>query len=272
MVKIIVLHHGLYGYNELRLGPLQVRYWDGIPRTIAEAGYPVIATQVHPTAGIVRRANQLKGQILQHLERLGGPDAKMVIIAHSMGGLDARYMITHLGMADRVEALLTISTPHRGSAWYDRLIGRLGPLARLESVFESIVDLEGSWDVTVARTRVFNEQVPNVPSVKYYCVTASCPRERVPIFLRRSYDHILSTQGPNDGVVAIESARWGTELGHWPFHHLHLVNWRLRPLSPPSEEDVRPRYLQLLSLLRADGALDAPVSPPRPALTSAPHR
>lgn len=266
-MRIIVLHHGLYGYNQFRLGPVQVRYWDGIPQTIAEAGYPVLVTQVHSTAGIVRRAHQLKRQCMDHLQRLGGADARMVIIAHSMGGLDARYMITHLGMAERVDALLTISTPHRGSAYHDYLIGQLGPLARLQPVLKVAVDLEGIWDVTVARTRVFNERVPDVPGVRYYCVTASCPRERAPVFLRGAHAHILATQGPNDGLVAIESARWGTELGHWPFHHLHLVNWRLRPLSPPSEEDVRPRYLQLLSLLRADGVLDAPVSPTRHTLT-----
>jgi triacylglycerol lipase len=270
-VRIIILHHGLFGYNRLQLGPVRVRYWDGIPRAIAEAGYPVVVTQVHPTAGIVRRADQLKAQILDHLEQLGGSNAKAVIIAHSMGGLDARYMIRHLGMVDRVEALLTISTPHRGSAYYDHLIARAGPLGRMDSVRQGVIDLEGCWDVTMARARVFNELVSNVPSVKYYCVTASCSPERVPIFLHRAYAHILEAQGPNDGLVAVESARWGTELGHWPFHHLHLVNWRLRLISPPSEEDVRPRYLQLLSLLRADGVLDAPVSPPHPALTSVAH-
>src|SRR5262249_5187529 len=36
------------------------------------------------------------------------------VFAHSMGGLDARYMISRLGMAKRVLSLTTIATPHRG--------------------------------------------------------------------------------------------------------------------------------------------------------------
>jgi len=46
---------------------------------------------------------------------LSNPDVdgrKVHLFAHSMGGLDARHMITHLGMANRVRTLTTIGTPH----------------------------------------------------------------------------------------------------------------------------------------------------------------
>ena len=36
---------------------------------------------------------------------------KVNIIAHSKGGLDSRYMITHLGLADKVASLTTVATP-----------------------------------------------------------------------------------------------------------------------------------------------------------------
>lgn len=257
-MTMIVLHHGLLGYNVLRLGPARVRYWDGIPHAIAESGYKVLTTRVHPTAGIVRRAEQLNRQIVENLDRAGGPDARAVVIAHSMGGLDARYALTHLGLADRVSALVTISSPHRGCSYFDHLIGRAGILGRLDVLRKGLVDLEAFWDVTAARVRVFNDLVPDAPGVKYYSVTAACTALRVPAFLRDSYVYLREVEGENDGMVSVHSARWGVELGHWPLHHLHLVNWRLRGLSPPSTEDVRPRYLQLLSLLHADGALESP--------------
>ena len=38
--------------------------------------------------------------------------ARVNIIAHSMGGLDARYMVSRLGMDDRVEALIAIAHPN----------------------------------------------------------------------------------------------------------------------------------------------------------------
>ena len=40
---------------------------------------------------------------------------KVNIIAHSLGGLDARQMLTHLGMGSRVASLTTVGTPHRGT-------------------------------------------------------------------------------------------------------------------------------------------------------------
>ena len=44
-----------------------------------------------------------------------------------MAGLDARYMISKLGMADKVATLVTIGTPHRGSYFADwgvKVLGR----------------------------------------------------------------------------------------------------------------------------------------------------
>jgi len=47
------------------------------------------------------------------------------IVAHSMGGLVARYFIERLGGARRVRHLITIATPHRGTRWARLAIGRM---------------------------------------------------------------------------------------------------------------------------------------------------
>jgi hypothetical protein len=52
----IVLHHGLFGYGHLRVGPLDVRYFGGIEQALADTRRPVLVTHVHPTASIERRA------------------------------------------------------------------------------------------------------------------------------------------------------------------------------------------------------------------------
>lgn len=246
------------GFNSLGRGPLRVRYWDGISYAIARSGYPVLTTRVHPTAGVARRAKQLRRDILDALANFNDPHGRVVILAHSMGGLDARYMITHLDMADRVQSLVTISSPHRGSPYYDYLTNKIGGLGRLEFLRDSLLEIQAFWDVTVERCLIFNQEVPDVAGVGYYSVTASCSPERVPLFIRPSYKVIQREHGGNDGLVSAMSARWGTELAHWPFHHFHLINWPMRWLSPASTEDIRPKYLQLLSLLRADGGLDEP--------------
>ncbi|WP_375512701.1 alpha/beta fold hydrolase [uncultured Nostoc sp.] len=43
------------------------------------------------------------------------PDAQVILIAHSMGGLVSRYYLEHLGGREHCKALITLSTPHRGS-------------------------------------------------------------------------------------------------------------------------------------------------------------
>jgi len=45
----------------------------------------------------------------------GGPDAKLWLVCHSMGGLVARYFLEALGGAAVTRHLITIGTPHRGA-------------------------------------------------------------------------------------------------------------------------------------------------------------
>lgn len=65
-------------------------------------------------AGIERRAAALLLYIreLFATKRLK-PDAKLNLVAHSLGGLDARWLITHLEGHRCVASLTTIATPVR---------------------------------------------------------------------------------------------------------------------------------------------------------------
>src|SRR5690606_41822734 len=48
-------------------------------------------------------------------KRPGMSKARAILIAHSMGGLVARYYLEVLGGWDSCRALITFGTPHRGS-------------------------------------------------------------------------------------------------------------------------------------------------------------
>lgn len=98
----IILQHGLFGFDEFRIGKLRYSYFNGIDRAIEARGHPLIVSRVHPTSSIETRAIQLKETIENRLE---GYTGRVLIFAHSMGGLDARHMICHLDMAHRVAAL-----------------------------------------------------------------------------------------------------------------------------------------------------------------------
>ncbi len=119
----VVLHHGLFGGRK-KIGGLGWSSFKGIDRALERAGYRVTVSFVHPTAGIERRARQLKRWILEHCDLSDGQ--RIVLVTHSMGGLDARFMLSRLGMESKVAALITICTPHRGSAYADWCVRNLG--------------------------------------------------------------------------------------------------------------------------------------------------
>jgi triacylglycerol lipase len=224
----IVLHHGLMGFGDLQVGPVKLAYFRGIDRAIRAAGHPLIVSRVHPTGAIELRARQLKENILRGLKQLGREREPILLIGHSLGGLDARFMISQLGMSDRVAALLTIATPHRGSPYADwcllNLGKRLGGLALMNMVG---LDVRAVSDLTTTNCRRFNRVIKNVPGVQYFSVSGARPWHRVPPFAVHAHRIITAKEGENDCLVSVKSSTWGEHLGVWPADHFHTINHKL---------------------------------------------
>jgi triacylglycerol lipase len=240
----IILHHGLFGYDQLSLGRLKISYFHRIDRALAAAGHPLILSRVHPTAPIERRASELKKNILREINRQSLAGRKMLLIAHSMGGLDARYMIHRLGMAGHIAALLTISTPHHGSPYADWCLRHIGQRLRALRLFQQLgIDVRGIHQLTPRACHRFNEQIPNHPAVRYFSISAARPWHHVPPFAWYSHHLIQQAEGDNDGLVSVRSAQWGTHLATWPADHWHTVNKRfVLELKNPTG-DITPHYL-----------------------------
>jgi triacylglycerol lipase len=249
--SVIVFHHGLILPGKLSIAGRTLGSFVGIDRLCTQRGYVPILTQVHPTASIERRAKQLKTAILERIEGA----RRFVIVAHSMGGLDARHMVTHLGMSDRVAALVTICTPHRGSAYADwslRHLTRFGAMRLLRSIG---LEVSAARDLTTERCQRFNERTPDVPGVRYYSISATRPLRRISPLLMQPYLIVRRAEGANDGLVSVRSARWGEHLGTWPVDHLHVLNLRFTIELLTRGGDVRPRYESVLDRLERDGVL-----------------
>ena len=242
----VVLHHGLMGYGDFSAGPVKVSYFGKIGRAIGERGHPVIVPWVHPTAGIETRARQLKEAVLRQLEAMGRAHERVVIIAHSMGGLDARYMIAKLGMDDRVAALLTVTTPHRGSPFADFSVLHLGRLGALKLLGAAGLDVRAAHDLTTRSCCKFNECVPDMPGVKYFSISAARPWRLIPPFALHSYKLVYDAEGDNDGLVSVKSSTWGTHLGVWPADHWHTLNKRFVLTLKDTTGDITPYYLAAL--------------------------
>jgi triacylglycerol lipase len=238
----IVLHHGLFGFGDFKIGPLRMNYFKGIDEAIAGRGHPLIVPRVHPTGSIILRARQLKETLL---EQANG--RKVIIIAHSLGGLDARHMITHLGMAERVEALITVSTPHRGSAYADWALKNVGHRIGLLPLLQSMkIDCGAFADLTLAHCARFNELTPDVPGVRYYSISASRHWTKVPPWAMHSWRVVNAAEGANDGLVSIQSAVWGEHLETWPADHWHTINKRFIIEGKDKTGDIAPYYLRML--------------------------
>jgi triacylglycerol lipase len=241
----IVFLHGLLGYSRIRVaGWTFASYFANIPTLLEKGGNRVYVSQVHPIGSVAERA----GQVKSFLDRVV-PGEQVHLFAHSMGGLDARYMISRLGMADRVLSLTSIGTPHRGTAFAD------WGVQRFERLASPALDLFGLSfqafkDLTTVSCRRFNDEVLDAPQVRYFSVAGQhilgwhSPEWQLP-------QRIVSVaEGPNDGLVSVASARHGEDCEVWEGDHLSLINW-LNPFSALRGlcEERTPYYTRLVQRL-----------------------
>jgi triacylglycerol lipase len=221
----IVLVPGLFAFDQVRLAGLTLAsYFPYIPALLRAAGNRVLIPRLSPTAGVAHRAAQLKAFLDREV-----PHEPVHLVAHSMGGLDSRYLISRLGMGPRVLTLTTLGTPHRGSAFADWGIRRLRRLVK------PVLDLLGLpaqafYDLTTASCRAFNEQVRDVPGVRYFSVAGRHDGHFLNPEWLLPYRIVLKEEGPNDGVVSLASASYGEVVDVWDGDHLSLVNW-VNPLN-----------------------------------------
>ncbi len=245
----VVLHHGLFGGDSQLRRTFRPTFGGGIEQSIAAAGYPVYTSAVHPTAGVITRANQLRQWLLSIVPKIG--PHRLTIIAHSLGGLDARYMLARMDMAHYVDALVTITTPHRGSPYADWCAEHLGRRLRgFDLVRRCGLDFGAITDLTTERCARFNEEIRDVPGVRYFSVSAARPWRQVPPWGMHSGHIVNRLEGPNDGLVSVRSSTWGTHLGVWQADHWHTINQRYA-LASLRDGDISPQYLSVLSAIHA---------------------
>lgn len=214
----VVLAHGFLGFSELNVRGQRQDYFRGVARHLESLGVTVFRPKVSPTASIETRAQELARAI----ESLPAP--RVNIIAHSMGGLDARYAIARLGLATRVASLITVGTPHRGTpialVGENNGLSKLGMRALLGRLgVGALNDLNRD-----AMTR-FNQDIIDVPGVWYASVIGRVDSERVNRVLKLSHSFITKRTGDNDGVVPVVSQRWGRTLFTIDADHWAQIGW-----------------------------------------------
>jgi triacylglycerol lipase len=268
----LVLAHGIFGFSS-RFG---VDYFNGVQSSLESAfpGIRILVTDVAPAGRIELRGAELGETILAALTSGGKLEAgqDVHIVAHSMGGLDARFCLSpanndNIQKAASVVSLTTISTPHRGSPiadilTADNLLDRLsrtlpsvtGPLQKFLDQLD--LSTEGLQDLTTEATAAFNETYGDNDKVLYssYAGRGRGGATHTCALLLAPYGLVaLRGQGDNDGFVSVASATWGKDpVEVWPADHADEIGHDLDggPQAMPAF-DHRAAYRNIVARLAA---------------------
>ena len=262
----IMLIHGA-GFRDRKY----LNYWGRIPSALTKQGAMLFYGHQDSWGSVEYNAGIIKDNLNKIIAETN--IEKVNIIAHSKGGLEARYMISSLGMADKVASLTTIATTHHGSKTIDLFCKLPESLYKLASFFTNIFFrmlgdkkpdfFSASRQFTTLNMKNFNEQNPDAPSVYYqsYAAVMKNPFSDLILFWPNLFVWLI--EGENDGLVTPESAKWtnfkgilrGTTLrgiSHADEVDARRMNYT-RKIASETVSDIREVYVKIVSDLKQMG-------------------
>lgn len=192
-------------------------YWGRVTEILRAHGAAVFLSGQDAWGGVPGNARTLLRRGEDILAEAGCE--KLNLIAHSKGGLEARYLISTLGFP--AASLTTICTPHRGSRaaaeWLkrERVCRAAGPA--LTGFWRARGDRDPDFFAAVSALTPeamerFNRENPDSPLVYYQSWGARLdhpvwdPMDRLQLWLTKA-------DAPTDGLVSPDSAVWGRYRG-----------------------------------------------------------
>lgn len=207
----IILVPGYLGTDQYDVALVEMDYWYNIEEALEDAGYVEVhvaditavgyssagpITQldwyegetydayIEPDPDCVGRSHELKEIVTAVLADNLLNASKVNIIAHSQGALTSRWMISQLGMADQVNALITLSGANKGVDLTKLAVGEVSlpsfiidPVeSALSWVIGGVTDSSETSDVRGSHIEmwpeytenVFNPHCPDMQGVKYF--------------------------------------------------------------------------------------------------------
>jgi triacylglycerol lipase len=237
----VVLAHGLFGFDEVAVVGRRHAYFRGVRERLEASHWEVNVARVARLGSVSERGRAL-ARFIQSLDA-----GRVNVIAHSMGGLDARWAIAYLGLGTRVASLTTIGTPHRGTPLADLGTG-LAETAGLKALSRAVgLDLRVLRDLSTEHMATFNKETPPTDGVFYGSVIGVArAQSRTNPLLWPTRLYLASCAGENDGLVPASSQRFGDVLAEIEADHWAQIGW-----SP--HFDAIEFYASLLRELRGRG-------------------
>ncbi|MBI9092767.1 MAG: alpha/beta hydrolase [Desulfobacterium sp.] len=261
----VVLAHGMGASAEI-LGIMD--YWGGLDGVLEDEGAEVYVTSVNGMDSTADKAEAFKIQFMEILA-VSGKD-KANIIGHSHGTIYTRYAVSNLGLGNQVASHTSIAGPHQGTAIADVVVGLVPD--SLEWLVGDTMDfiyaflfgdtdpdsVQNAYDLTrdyMANT--FNPNTPNIGGIYYQSWAGKIKTMAVNArnwYFLGTWPILLAYEGANDGLVSVDSAKWGVFRGvedaAWysaGCDHLNIVGM---PLGVTPGFDRDGFYIDLVSELK----------------------
>lgn len=256
----ILLVHGVF-FRDFK----NFNYWGRIPKALEANGATIFYGEHNSANAVKDSADELEKRVKEILQQTGCE--KVNIIAHSKGGLDSRMMISR--NPSIVASLTTINTPHRGCEFADYLFGKVPEDRKkiIADTYNSMASklgdknpdfLSAVYDLTSSRCAELNKEMKDAEGVYYQSVGSILKRAvsgRFP--LNFTYNLVKYFDGPNDGLVGINSFGWGSsltilknEVSDRGISHGDVIDLNRENIKG---FDVREFYINLVSDLRERG-------------------
>lgn len=257
----ILLVHGVF-FRDSRV----LNYWGRVPKVLQNNGAVIYYGNQQSALSVEKSAAELADRIREIVEESGCE--KVNIIAHSKGGLDSRYAISKLGADRYVASLTTVNTPHRGCIFVENLFNAIPEAARLKmaqvynAASRKIGDTDPDFlsavgDLRESACSDFNGQVENAEGVYYQSIGSKSKTAKSGRFpLDVSYHFVKKTDGDNDGLVSVDSMKWGESFqyiespGRRGITHADVIDLNRENIEG---FDVREFYVNVVSGLREKG-------------------
>lgn len=264
----ILLVHGLGLRDDHRL----LKYWGKLPQFLEERGVKVFLSGQDAVGSVSHNALQLRERIAYLRAETGAE--KFNLIAHSKGGLDSREALLDATCASHVASLITLSTPHHGSAVVDEL-GKKLPKSLVNTGMrfaDYYYRLSGDKEPNSAAAcegllpelcEIRNEAQNELPGIFVRSFAASYKARSFYRPYYRSSRLVSRLEGENDGLVSERSARWqgyagmlksasGTGVSHVVLNGRKGLDYPVA-LEGTDIATVADFYLMLLGLLAENG-------------------
>lgn len=262
----ILMVHGM-GFRDRK----RLCYWGRIPRTLEENGAAVFFGGQDSNGTVESNARQVESALNRVLAETGAE--KVNIIAHSKGGLEARYLISTMGYGGKIASLTTLATPHNGSLTVDSLLRytdfAVKPCCKAVDLWFRLLgdkspNTYGAINVfRTAAAEKFNRENPDDPRVYYQSYGFVMNGAGSDISMCIPWLVVRHFEGENDGLLAPRAVEWKNFRGVYRgsgrrgISHCHEVDmYRSRiPLKNggSDEEDITEFYLGIVRGLKNMG-------------------